>query len=156
MRWNSRLKLTELRDRMRGLHAEAVIQDVDVPIERAGEFLGFYRRDIGLWPVWLCPIGPGPDCERYTLYPMQRRTYINFGFWDVKRTPYALEPGHFVRLVEHEVQALGGIKSLYSETCLGRQAFFRMFGGDGYHRLKSRYDPNGTFPDLYEKCVLHA
>ena len=49
---------------------------------------------------------------------------------------------------------LAGIKSLYSESYFDRSAFDRIYGGDEYRALKSKYDPDGDFPDLYEKCVL--
>ena len=56
MRWNSRWGVTRTLDRFRGRHAEAVIQDVDIPLDRAAEFLAFLHREIGILPVWLCPI----------------------------------------------------------------------------------------------------
>ena len=59
MRWNSRWKLTRYLDRLLGTHAESVIQDVEMPIRRAAEFLDFFHRDIGILPVWLCPIHAG-------------------------------------------------------------------------------------------------
>ena len=34
---------------------ESVIQDVDIPIEHAVEFLGFLLREIGVLPIWICP-----------------------------------------------------------------------------------------------------
>ena len=36
--------------RCAALHAESVIQDVDIPIERAAEFLAFFAREIGIVP----------------------------------------------------------------------------------------------------------
>ncbi len=56
MRWNSRIGLTRGLARVRGLHPESVIQDVDIPFARAAEFLEFLHREIGILPVWLCPI----------------------------------------------------------------------------------------------------
>ena len=100
---------------MLGLHSESVIQDVDIPISRAAEFLDFYAREIALWPQWVCPIGPQANSGRFVLYPVKNTWYVNFGFWDVKRTREAHPPGHFNRLIEEKVSALGGIKSLYSE-----------------------------------------
>ncbi len=35
---------------------EPVIQDVEVPIERLDEFLEFFHNEIGVAPVWLCPL----------------------------------------------------------------------------------------------------
>jgi FAD/FMN-containing dehydrogenase len=154
MRWNSRVGLTRRFERLLGLHSESVIQDVDIPLERAAEFLEFYARHVGLWPLWICPIGPAPQAGRFTLYPLAPGWYVNFGFWDVKRTRAAYAPGHCNRLIEEEVAALGGIKSLYSESFFPEEEFHRLYGGEAYAALKRKYDPAGAFPTLYEKCVL--
>jgi FAD/FMN-containing dehydrogenase len=156
MRWNSRVGLTRAIDRVRGLHGESVIQDVDIPIGRAPEFLAFLAREVGIWPVWMCPIGPQADAGRFVLYPMEKRLYVNFGFWDVVRSREAREPGRVNRAIERAVAAAGGIKSLYSESYFPREEFDARYGGAAYAALKARYDPNGAFPTLYEKCVLRA
>jgi FAD/FMN-containing dehydrogenase len=155
MRWNSRWGITRALDRIRGGHAESVIQDVDVPLGHAAAFLEFFQREIGIAPIWICPIRTSQAAERFSLYPMRpQQLYVNFGFWDVVRRRGSLPAGHFNRMVEDEVGRLGGIKSLYSESYYGREAFWCMYGGDAYRALKARYDPEGVFPDLYEKCIL--
>ncbi len=154
MRWNSRVGVTRKLERLLGLHSESVIQDVDIPIARAAQFLEFYAREIALWPMWICPIG-GTHGE-FVLYPVKSGWYVNFGFWDVKRTRAAHAAGHFNRLVENKVSELGGIKSLYSDCYFDEADFHRRYGGDAYQALKRKYDPAGAFPRLYEKCVLKA
>jgi FAD/FMN-containing dehydrogenase len=154
MRWNSRVGLTKKIERAFGLNAESVIQDVDIPLERAPEFLAFYAEQIALWPQWICPIGPQTDSGRFSLYPVKDGGYVNFGFWDVKRTREAHAPGHFNRLIERKVMELGGIKSLYSDSFFTPEEFARAYSGDAYAALKRKYDPQGVFPALYEKCVL--
>jgi FAD/FMN-containing dehydrogenase len=156
MRWNSRVGVTRKLERLLGLHAESVIQDVDIPIARAAEFLDFYAQHIGLWPQWICPIGPQPSSGRFVLYPVKDTWYVNFGFWDVKRTRAAHAPGHFNRLIEESVSRLGGIKSLYSDSYFAEDDFHRRYGGPAYDALKRKYDPAGAFPRLYDKCVLKA
>ena len=156
MRWNSRLGATRKIERLLGLHSESVIQDVDIPISRAAEFLQFYAREIGLWPVWTCPIGPASEGGRFTLYPMREDWYVNFGFWDVKRTREPHPPGHFNRMIEQKVVELGGIKSLYSDSYFPQDEFERLYGGAAYRALKAKYDPGSAFSGLYEKCVLKA
>jgi FAD/FMN-containing dehydrogenase len=154
MRWNSRWGLTRALDRLSGWHRESVIQDVDIPIDRASEFLDFFAREIGIAPVWVCPIRAPQAERRFTLYPLNaRQPYVNFGFWDVVRRREAHPPGHFNRLIEREVRALGGIKSLYSDSYFSEQEFREIYAGEAYARLKQRYDPHGRFPDLYRKCV---
>jgi len=154
MRWNSRAGVTKKLERLLGLHSESVIQDVDIPLSRAAEFLDFYGKEISLWPMWICPIGPQAQSGRFSLYPVRDEWYVNFGFWDVKRTREKHPPGHFNRRIEAKVAALGGIKSLYSDSYFGRDDFAARYGGADYAKLKAKYDPAGAFPRLYEKCVL--
>ncbi|HUQ75594.1 MAG TPA: FAD-binding oxidoreductase [Burkholderiales bacterium] len=154
MRWNSRVGITKKIERVIGLNSESVIQDVDIPLSRAAEFLDFYAREIALWPQWICPIGPQAHSGRFSLYPVRNEWYVNFGFWDVKRTREAHPAGHFNRLIERKVVELGGIKSLYSDSYFTPEEFDRFYGGDAYRALKAKYDPQGAFPKLYDKCVL--
>jgi FAD/FMN-containing dehydrogenase len=154
MRWNSRVGVTKKLERLAGLHSESVIQDVDIPLARAAQFLEFYAKNISLWPQWVCPIGPQPHSGRFALYPVRNEWYVNFGFWDVKRTRAAHPPGYFNRMIEEKVVELGGIKSLYSDSFYPEGQFRRLYGGEVYRGLKAKYDPGGAFPDVYAKCVL--
>jgi FAD/FMN-containing dehydrogenase len=155
MRWNSRWKLTATLDRLTRKHRESVIQDVDIPIGHAPEFLDFFLREIGILPTWICPIRTPDPSPRFSLYPMDpATTYVNFGFWDVVKSRTEHERGHFNRLVERKVVELGGIKSLYSDSYFSREEFAALYGGDTYRELKARYDPQNRLRDLYDKCVL--
>ena len=157
MRWNARWNVTGRLAGWRHGHVESVIQDIDVPLAAAATFLRFFEREVPIAPVWICPLRAGPDADRFALYPLEPGAlYVNFGFWDVVRTATAHPPAHFNRLVEDTVSRLGGIKSLYSESFYDRAAFDRAYGGDAYHALKARYDPDRAFPELYDKCVLRA
>jgi FAD/FMN-containing dehydrogenase len=153
MRWNSRVGLVRAWERFAGVHAEAVIQDVDIPLARAAEFLAFLHEHVGIRPIWICPIR-APDASPFPLYPLTPRTvYVNFGFWDTVRTREARPPGHCNRLIERKVAELGGLKSLYSDAYYGEDEFWSIYGRDAYRALKARYDPSGVLPDLYAKCV---
>jgi FAD/FMN-containing dehydrogenase len=157
MRFNSKWGFTRRLARLRGRFPESVIQDADIPIARAPEFLAFFLREIGVLPVWICPIGPERHGSRFTLYPLQSEgLYVNFGFWDVVESTTPHEPGHFNRMIERKVLELGGIKSLYSESYFDRETFARAYAIDHYRALKDKYDPQHRTLDLYDKCVLRA
>jgi len=157
MRLNARWGVTRQLDRWRGLHPEPVIQDVDIPIDRAAAFLDFLLREIGILPIWACPLRAPAAAPPFTLYPLRPGAlYVNFGFWDVVRTRAPHEPGHFNRLVEREVEALGGIKSLYSDCYYTRSEFARAYAIPAYEALKRKYDPLERALGLYEKCVQRA
>ena len=52
-----------------------MIQDVDIPLEHAPEFLDFFQREIGIVPVWICPIGAARR-SRFPLYPVGPRRAV--------------------------------------------------------------------------------
>ena len=157
MRWNVRWGVSRRLARWRGRHTESVIQDVDIPLPRAAEFLAFLLREIRILPVWICPIRASEAARPFSLYPLAPGTaYVNFGFWDVIESAVENEPGHFNRLVERKVIELGGIKSLYSDSYFTRDEFDRAYGMERYAMLKRKYDPDHRLLGLYEKCVLRA
>ena len=157
MRWNARWRLSQRMARVRGLHPESVIQDVDIPLRHAPQFLAFLQREIGIAPLWICPLRPEIPGRHFPLYPLPAQPlYVNFGFWDVVQSRVAWPADHFNRLVENEVMRLHGIKSLYSDSFFSREEFSASYGMAEYERLKAKYDPSGRAPHLYDKCVRRA
>jgi FAD/FMN-containing dehydrogenase len=155
MRWNSKWGITRALTRLSGRHPESVIQDVDVPVERCAEFLKFFLEEIGITPVWICPIQAYDAKSDFVLYRYDPgRTLVNFGFWDVVRDREERPAGYYNRKVEQKVAELGGIKSLYSDSYYPEDEFWRIYNKPAYDALKRRYDPQGRFKDLYQKCVL--
>jgi len=142
-------------DRLRGEPAqEAVIQDVEVPIERAAEFYDFFTREISITPVWVCPLrqrDPSAGWDLYALDP--EATYVNFGFWSTVALGDGQPDGVHNRRIERAVDELGGRKSLYSTSFYESEEFWRLYNGPVYGELKSAYDADGRLLDLYEKCV---
>lgn len=158
MRWNNRWQALERLERIFGFRRESVIQDVDIPVENAAEFFNFFSKEIGITPIWVCPVRCNAESAcRFPLFPMrQGTTYINFGFWDVLRYREKREAGYFNRKIESMVRSLGGIKSLYSTSTYPESEFWATYNGDQYRSLKTKYDPQARLPNLYEKCVLGA
>jgi FAD/FMN-containing dehydrogenase len=138
---------------------EPVIQDVEIPLDRTAEFLEFFHREIGISPVWLCPIKlrdpvKSHNSGTWPLYPMDPATlYVNVGFWATVPLAPGEPAGTHNRLIEQVVTDLGGHKSLYSESFYEREDFWRLYNGTRYRALKREFDPDGRLPDLYDKCV---
>jgi len=155
MRWNVRYGITAKINALLSRQPESVIQDVDIPIANAAEFLKFFIKEVGIKPIWICPIG-GHDPQRvFPSYPLNSKgIYINFGFWDVVQNPEKKPTGYFNRLIEDKVSQLGGIKSLYSDVYFSQKQFMDMYNGTAYDALKTKYDPEQKFKSLYQKCVL--
>jgi FAD/FMN-containing dehydrogenase len=142
-------------DRARGRpEREAVIQDVEVPVERAAEFLEVFERDIGISPVWMCPLRQRDAARRWSLYALDpATTYVNFGFWSTVPLGAGEADGTHNRLIERLVADLGGRKSLYSSAYYEEEEFWRTYGGETYRVLKKEYDRDDRLLDLYSKCV---
>ncbi len=155
MRWNSKWRVTHTMNRLLGIRRESIIQDVDIPINKAPEFLEFFHREIGITPIWMCPIRATSPSQRFDLYPLESgKTYINFGFWDVKKSREGFPRGYYNRRIEEKVGELGGIKSLYSDSYFPENEFWEIYNKVRYDQLKAKYDPRARFKNLYEKCVL--
>ncbi|HEU5034403.1 MAG TPA: FAD-binding oxidoreductase [Mycobacteriales bacterium] len=153
--WERRYGVKRRLDAMRGKpEVEYVIQDVEIPLPRLGEFLSFLDRQTSMSPVWLCPLRQRDPDAVWELYPLEpTATYVNVGFWGgVDLPPGEHEPFHN-RAIERAVADLGGRKSLYSTAFYPEEEFWANYGGSAYELLKKTYDPDGRLLDLYAKTV---
>jgi FAD/FMN-containing dehydrogenase len=139
-------------DRRKGNpEGERVVQDVEIPVERLGEFLDWFDAEVGMRPVWLCPLFAGKKWPTYPLRPHE--TYVNVGFWgNVGVGPEAPNRPRN-RAIETKVHELDGHKSLYSEAFYDRETFDRLYDGANLARVKDRYDPDHRLTSLYDKAV---
>jgi FAD/FMN-containing dehydrogenase len=146
-------KLARLQGKPR---REPVVQDIEVPVDALADFLDFFHRDVGIEPVWVCPMRQRDPAARWPLYEFDPQvTYVNVGFWSTVPLPEGVNPddGRVNRLIEAKVTDLDGRKSLYSTAFYDRDTFWSIYGGDEYSTLKDRYDPQGRLLGLYEKVV---
>ena len=135
---------------------EMVVQDVEIPVEHGADFLRFFAANVGMSPVWMCPLRLRGE-RAWPLWPLRPgEVYVNFGFWGTVSLPAGLgvrTDGYFNRLVEDEVTKLNGHKSLYSTSFYAEDEFYRRYNGAEYGALKRAYDGDGRLLSLYEKCV---
>ena len=135
---------------------EQVVQDIEVPADRLPEFLEFFHREVGIEPIWVCPLKQRDSSVRWPLYEFDSETlYVNVGFWSTVPLPEGVDPeeGRVNRRIEEVVSDLDGRKSLYSTAFYDRDTFWSIYGGQEYERLKKEYDPDGRLLGLYEKVV---
>ena len=131
---------------------ERVVQDVEVPVERLAEFLAWFDREVGMRPVWLCPLRLRD--REWPGYPLTSgTTYVNVGFWGVVNVGPEAPQSPRNRAIEAEVTELGGHKSLYSEAFYDRDDFDRLYGGAELARVKALHDPDDRLTSLYDKVV---
>jgi FAD/FMN-containing dehydrogenase len=146
--------LTRALDARRGQPPrEKVIQDVEIPLDAAAEFLAFFAQRVGMSPVWLCPLRLR-SAQPWPLYPLQPgQVYVNIGFWGTVPLPDGRDDGYHNRLIEEKVAELGGHKGLYSTSFYSEDEFWERYNGPAYRELKREYDGDGRLASLYDKCV---
>lgn len=168
-------------DRLRKLPPrERVVQDVEIPLDRTADFLRWFHGNVGMSPVWLCPLrlrqpaseamlsgragaseteGPEPEsrtagAKPWPLYPLSPgQIYVNAGFWGTVPIVEGKRDGDVNRLIETAVADHAGHKSLYSDAYYDEETFNAVYGGAEYAQLKEKYDPGHRLTGLYEKAV---
>ena len=130
---------------------ERVVQDVEVPLDRVGDFLTWFDAHVGMRPVWLCPLVARRAWSTYPLEPGE--VYVNAGFWGTVHVGPDAAEGPRNRAIEAQVHELGGHKSLYSDSYYDRETFDRLYAGDQLAQVKARFDPDDRLTPLYEKAV---
>jgi FAD/FMN-containing dehydrogenase len=147
-------------DRLRGKPArERVVQDVEIPVERITDFLRWFDEQVGMRPVWLCPLmlreetGSG-SARHWPLYPLSPgQVYVNAGFWGMVPIEPGRADGDVNTMIERAVSDHGGHKSLYSDAYYEEDRFYDIYGGQTYRAVKKRYDSSARLLGLYEKAV---
>ncbi|RHW24540.1 FAD-binding oxidoreductase [Nocardioides immobilis] len=130
---------------------ERVVQDIEVPVDRLAEFLDWFDAEIGMRPVWLCPLVAH---RAWTAYPLEPgSTYVNVGFWGTVHVGPDAAQAPKNRAIEAKVHELGGHKSLYSEAFYDADTFDRLYNGPALAAVKRRYDPDDRLTTLYDKAV---
>ena len=152
---NRRTGFSRWRDRRHGIAGrEDIVQDIEVPVDRAAEFLAFLDAETGIEPVWLCPLRQRDPAARWDLYVLDPdTTYVNIGFWSSVELGAAESDGVHNRAIEKKAAELSGRKSLYSTAFYSAEEFWQSYGGASYDKVKATYDPDGRLLSLYDKTV---
>ncbi|MCM0622257.1 FAD-binding oxidoreductase [Nocardioides bruguierae] len=154
---DERYRLVERLDARAGRPLrEKVVQDVEVPLDRLGDFLDWFDEAVGMRPVWLCPLVARGTASggRWPTYPLEPgETYVNIGFWGTVPVGPDASDGPTNRAIEARVHELGGHKSLYSQAFYDRETFDALYDGPGLARVKAVHDPDDRLTSLYDKVV---
>ena len=146
---------------------ERVVQDIEVPVDSLPGFLDWFDAEIGMRPVWLCPLvstgitgdstgdsGSAGTGRKWPSYPLEPgEVYVNVGFWGTVHVGPEAVDAPKNRAIEAKVHELGGHKSLYSEAFYDRQTFDQLYDGGNLAAVKRIHDPDDRLTSLYDKAV---
>lgn len=152
---DAKVGVSRLLDRVKKVPGrEKVIQDVEVPVSAVPAFLTWFDAEVGMRPVWLCPLRTTRAWPGYPLRPGE--TYVNIGFWGTVEVPAGSPDGLVNRRIEEHVSTLRGHKSLYSEAFYDEATFADLYGAASLDAVRAEHDPEGRLSSLYEKAVRNT
>ena len=137
--------------------SSVIVQDLSLPYSTAEEFINYSARDLGIWPLWLCPLKemPSPSFHPSTTLPGPDDTakpMLNIGLWGggSKQLERFIEQN---RALESNLTRLGGRKVLYAHAYYTEQEFWSLYDRGWYDDLRARYDAT-SLPTVFDKVKV--
>ena len=132
-----------------------VILDVFLPFSKVNEFLLWYERELGHFPLWVVPYRRVRDYEWIddSFYRgMTDELFLDLAIYGMKQDGTR----NVHKLMEDKLRELGGIKTLISHNYYSRDEFWSTWNKRNYDAVKRITDPNNVFRDLYTKTCKAA
>jgi len=132
-----------------------VILDVFLPISKVSEFMSWWQRELGHFPLWCVPYKRVRDYEWLSdsFYDgMQDGLFLDLAIYGMKQP----KGKNVHRMIEEKLRELGGMKTLISHNYYSPDEFWSIWNKPNYDRVKAVTDPANLFRDLYSKTCRAA
>ncbi|MCL2822972.1 MAG: FAD-binding oxidoreductase, partial [Polyangiaceae bacterium] len=127
-----------------------VTLDTFLPFSRAKEFLLWYEKELGHYPLWCVPYRRVHDYE-----------WLDDSYWKGFDDELMLDIAIYgmtqrgdennYRMLETKLRELNGVKTLISYNYYPEDEFWTIFNRGNFDKVKAITDPNNIFRNLYEK-----
>ncbi len=124
--------------------------DVFVPVSKAAEFLAWYEKELGHFPLWCVPYKRVHDYEWLADEYWQKlddTLFLDLAIYGMRQTG----DKNYHRLIEEKLRELGGIKTLIAHNYYPEAEFWTIWNKRNYDAVKAIVDPGNLFRDLYTK-----
>jgi FAD/FMN-containing dehydrogenase len=132
-----------------------VTLDVFLPSKKVEEFLAWYEKEVGFFPLWCVPYRRVRDYEWLAedFYAgLDDDMFIDLAIYGMKQTGEV----NVHRLLERKLAELGGIKTLISHNYYTSEEFWATWNKPNYDAVKRVTDPKNLFRDIYTKTCKAA
>ncbi len=132
-----------------------VTVDTFLPFSRLKEFLLWYAKDFGHFPLWVVPYRRVHDYEWLAdgfWKGMDDRLLIDIAIYGMKQRGET----NYYRLMEQKLIELNGVKTLISYNYYPEDEFWTIFHRENFESVKAVTDPDNIFRNLYEKTCRAA
>jgi FAD/FMN-containing dehydrogenase len=124
--------------------------DVFVPFSKVPEFLTWYQREFGFFPLWCVPYRRVHDYEWLVdeyWSGLGDDMFLDLAIYGMKQKG----DKNYHRMMEEKLRELGGIKTLIAHNYYPEAEFWSIFNKRNYDAVKRITDPKHLFRDLYTK-----
>jgi hypothetical protein len=127
-----------------------VTVDTFLPFSRLKEFLLWYEKDFGHYPLWVVPYRRVHDYEWLAdsfWKGTDDKLLVDIAIYGMKQRGET----NYYRLMEQKLMELNGVKTLISYNYYPEDEFWRIFHKENFEKVKAITDPDNIFRNLYEK-----
>ncbi len=129
------------------------LQDFYCPLENTEELINFSNDQLGIYPLWLCPIRPTRTDQRLSPHYIQNsEMLIDVGIWG--RTKKCDKPIECNKMFETELSKVSGRKMLYAHAYYNEGEFWKVYNHDWYNNVREKYSASIVFPNVWEKVQV--
>jgi FAD/FMN-containing dehydrogenase len=132
-----------------------VTLDTFLPFSRVPEFLEWYEKTIGFYPLWCVPYRVPHRYEWIAsdyLADVDDELFLDLAIYGMKQPPGR----NIYKELEDELVAVRGIKTLISYNYYDEDVFWTIWNRPNWMAVKQLTDPDNLFRGLYEKTCRAA
>jgi hypothetical protein len=152
--FNSFLTTRELYERMHAgnIAQNYFIQDFYYPIQNALEYLNFNSHEMGIYPIWLCPIKATRAEQKLSPHFSEKNTLIlNVGIYGTSEKLKCKDLIEINKEAELLATKHNARKMLYAHTYYDRETFWKEYDYKWYKNLREKYGAENIFLEIWEK-----
>jgi hypothetical protein len=135
-----------------GISQQFLVQDLSLPAEVAAEFMSFIDKEMGVYPMWICPLCPDNDLSDFQVSNMFTPMCINVGVWS-GRIADRNEFLRLNRLLEKKLKTLRGKKWFYAHAYYTEKEFWEIYDKKKYYAVRKKYHAE-HLPTVFDKVVV--
>jgi len=152
-KWIGSAQILRLVSKLRRVIPPAMIPvtvDTFIPYSRFGEFMEWYRQEVGHFPLWCVPY---KIVQKYAwvsdrfMEQNKDELFLDIAIYGLKKNPEK----NYYRMFEEELMKINGIKTLISENYYSESEFWSIWNKQNFDVVKRQTDPKNLFRDLYAK-----
>lgn len=127
-----------------------VIQDCCLPISTVESFLYETIDELGVFPLWLCPIKEASSHQLFAPHAAEE-PILNVGIYGLPSRAASME--ELMRHLEERTYYYGGRKVLYSRSYYRVDEFWKIYDEFAYRNLRQELGAVGVWPCITEKVL---